>query len=190
MLEVTTTARLVDYAQFGEGSTFTAAIERSELESALRAGRWPDLWFELGTEDDQETRKLTVELPEDLEAMLESWPGDEVVFAFDADDLAGLFDPDVEAHGMRGALAVAVVAGAIAAPSALAASPQVNPAVNPAVSPQVANLAVSAQVTGAVSSAQVTGAATRAQVSGLVRAQLSPASFTVKSFGLSSARRK
>jgi hypothetical protein len=189
MLEVTTTARLVDYAQFGEGSTFTATIERSELESTLRAGRWPDLWLELGS--DEETRKLTVELPEDLEAMLESWPGDEVVFAFDADDLAGLFDPDVEAHGLRGALAIAVVAGAVAAPAGLAASPQsVNPQVTPQVTAQVSNLAATAQVTGAVSNAQVAGVATRAQVSGLVRAQVVPASFTVKSFGLSSARRK
>jgi hypothetical protein len=188
MLEVTTTARLVDYAQLGEGSPYTATIERSELESALRAGRWPDLWLELGSEE--ETRKLTVELPEDLEAMLESWPGDEVVFAFDADDLAGLFDPEVEAHGIRGALAVAVVAGAVAAPAGLAATPQAaNPQVTPQVTAQVSNLAAP-QVTGAVSNAQVAGVATRAQVSGLVKAQVVPASFTVKSFGLSSARKK
>jgi hypothetical protein len=168
MLEVTTTARLVDFATLEDPGALMASVPRSELESALHAGRWPDLWLEV--EGDGETKRLTVELPEgELQGVLDSTAGDEIVFAFDSEDVRGLFDPEVEAHGLRTALAVAVVAGAIAAPAGLAATPQVSPAVSPqatgvATTAQVANPAASAQVTGAVSSAQVAKTAVKPQL--------------------------
>lgn len=199
MLEVTTNARLVDYATLEDRGALMASVQRSELESALHAGRWPDLWVEV--DDGEDTRKLTVELPpEAFENVLESWPGDEVVFAFDADDLAALFDPDVEAHGFRTALAVAVVAGGIAAPASLAATPQTSPAASPQVSPaataqvlpattaQVSNPAAVAQITGAAARAQVANPAVTAQISKVaVKAQLA-STYRLKAAGISLLR--
>ena len=197
MLEVTTNARLVDYATLEDRGALMASVQRSELESALHAGRWPDLWVEV--DDGKDTRRVTLELPADaVENVLESWPGDEVVFAFDADDLAGLFDPDVEAHGLRGALAIAVVAGAIAAPTSLAASPQATGAANPQVSPaataqvtaQVSNPATAAQVTAATARAQASNPAVTAQISKVAaKAQLA-STYRLKAAGVSQLRLK
>ncbi len=69
MLEVTTTARLVDYATLEDRGALMASVQRSELESALNSRRWADLWLEIA--DGDETRRLTVELPaDDVEAIL------------------------------------------------------------------------------------------------------------------------
>jgi hypothetical protein len=177
MLEATTTARLVDYATLEDRGALMASVQRSELESALHAGRWPDLWVEVADEQD-ETRRLTVELPgEELQSILEATTDDEIVFAFDSEDVRGLFDPEVEAHGFRSALAVAVVAGAIAAPAGLAATPQVSAAASPQVSgvaatAQVSNLAATAQVSNLAASAQVTSAAATTQVSAAAKPQI------------------
>jgi hypothetical protein len=197
MLEVTTNARLVDYATLEDRGALMASVQRSELESALHAGRWPDLWVEVT--DGEDTRKATIELPpETFENVLESWPGDEVMFAFDADDLAALFDPDVEAHGFKTALAVAVVAGAIAAPASLAASPQATGAANPQVSPaaaaqvtaQVSNPATAAQVTAAAARAQASNPAVTAQISKVAaKAQLA-STYRLKAAGISQLRKR
>lgn len=145
MQELATSATLVDYETL-EDDSIAAVVARSELEAALAADETAGLWLELG--DDVETSRLTLELkPADVEEILRSSPGDEIVLALDGDEVSGLFaDPDVEAHGMRGALAIAVATAAIAAPTSLAASPQVSAQVSPQVSSQVSPQSSKTQV--------------------------------------------
>jgi hypothetical protein len=160
MLEITTTARLVDYESLAGPAT--ASIGRRELEAAVAAGRSLELVLDVVGE--AERRRLAVELStEDAERILEETGAgeDEVVLAFGTRELADLFDAEVEAHGLRGALALAVAAGAIAAPSAVAASPQAS---TQAAKAQVSKAAAKAQVSTAASKAQVAKAAAVAQV--------------------------
>jgi len=174
MQELTTTANLVDYGTLGD-SAITAVLARSELEAALHADESAQLWFELGLDEDEATRRLTLELaPADLEEMLRLSTGDEVVLALDGDALAGLFDdPDVEAHGMRGALAVAVAAAAIAAPTGLAAAPQTASAAATAqraaaaATVQTAGLAATTQVASVAAKPQIAGIAVKPQIAGI-----------------------
>jgi hypothetical protein len=192
MQELTTTANLVEYGSLGDSGSIATVLERSELEAALSADDFAGLWFELGNEEDEETQRLTLELtPADLEEILRLSSGDEVALALDADAVSGLLaDPDVEAHGMRGALAVAVATAAFAAPAGLAATPQVSSQVSSQVSPQVSSQVstqVSSQVAGLGTSTQVTRQVTpaaarqvRAQVS---RTQISK-SLVIKGAGL------
>lgn len=170
MHEVATTATLVDDASF-DGGPVTATVSRSEIEAMLSATVVPGLWFDLGFEDEEASR-VTVELtPSDLDEILRRAPGDEVVLSLDGQALAGLLEgSDVEAHGIRGALAIAVVAGAIAAPAGLAATPQVSSAAAPqvlsaAVTSQVAPATVESQVSRAVAREQVSRAGAKTQVS-------------------------
>ncbi len=126
MQEMTTTANLVEYGTLGSGGSIAAVLSRSELEAARRSNESAGIWFELGRGENEEMTRLTLELTiADLEEMLRVSSGDEVIVALDADAVEGLFDPpDVEAHGMRGALAIAVATAAFAAPAGLAATPQ------------------------------------------------------------------
>ena len=182
MQEMTTTANLVEYGTLGSGGAIAAVLSRSELEAVQRSNESAEIWFELGRGENEEMTRLTLELTiADLEEMLRVSSGDEVIVALDADAVEGLFDPpDVEAHGMRGALAIAVATAAFAAPAGLAATPQ---AVGTASAPQVSSQ-VSSQVTPAVESqvsSQVTPAATtqvsraiaRGQVKGQAKTQIS-----------------
>jgi hypothetical protein len=173
MQDLTTTANLVEYETLEAGGSITAVLERSDLEAALDAEGF-QLWFELGRAEDEESRRVTIDLASaDIEAMLRLATGDEVVLALDGDTTAGLLDdPDVEAHGLRGALAIAVATAAIVAPAGLAATPQAaSPATTPQVTSQVSTAAATSQVSSQVSSqvtTQVSRAAATAQVKGLV----------------------
>jgi hypothetical protein len=177
MQDVTTTANLVDYETLDVGAV-TAVLSRSEIEAALEADASTGLWFELGYEDEGASR-LEVELaPRDLEEILRASTGDEVTIALDGDAVAGLIgDPDVEAHGLRVALAIAVVAGAAMAPAGFAATPAAS---NVAASPQHSSIAAQAQVTRAATKAQavpaakgqVTRAATKAQAVPAAKGQI------------------
>jgi hypothetical protein len=166
MRELTTAANLVDSGSFDDESP-VAVLSRSELDAVQEVGGPAQLWLELGRDDD--TTLLSLDLSAtDIEAMLERSAGDEVYLAFDGDALYALFDdPEVEAHGLRGALAIAVVAGAIAAPAGLAATPQISAAANPQISaaatPQL-SAATTPQVSTAATSAQVSNPAAKAQV--------------------------
>jgi hypothetical protein len=177
MNELTTTATLVEPAALGDDA-ITAVLSRSELESAFAADTPARLWLELAQEGADEPTRLTIDLDAtDLEAILGLTSDDEIALAFDDNALASMFgDAEVEAHGMRGALAIAVVAAAVAAPAGLAATPQTaSPATEAqrvttaataqraslAVNPQVASLATKAQVKAQVSKA----AAKKAQIS-------------------------
>jgi len=199
MHEVTTAANLIEGIL--NGGSPVAVFPRREIAAALETGEQAQLWLELGREEDDDIRLLSLDVtPADLEKMLDRSNGDDILLALDGYALHGLFDdPDVEAHGLRGSLAVAVVAGAIAAPAGLAAPPQTS-----AAKPQVSTLAAQAQVsTTAASMAQsrplaakpadkalVSKPASKAQVSRaqvsraqVARAQLSK-SLVVKASGL------
>ncbi len=169
MQERTATGNLIQYELLQERASFAAALARGELEAALHAQEPIELWFELGHGGEAETSQLTLELtPTDVEEMLQSSPGDDVIVALDADEVQSVF-ADVEAHGMRRALAIAVATAAIAAPTSMAASPEVSTQVSPEVSTQV-----STQVSPEISS-QVSRPATQLQVSSLVaNTQVSP----------------
>lgn len=172
MQELTTTANLVEYATLEDDGPITAVLARSELEAALHADESAGLWFEFERED-EEMRRLTIELGSaDIEEMLRRSTGDEVLLAIGADPVSSLFDePDVEAHGMRGALAIAVVAAAVAAPTSLAAVPQTASAsataqrVSAAANAQRASAAATAQRANAAATAQVASRAAKVQVS-------------------------
>jgi len=173
MQELTTTATLVEYGTFEGGSPITAILARSELEAALNTHESAQLWFELGLDGDEETTRLTLDLtPTDLEEMLRRSTGDEVSLALDGDALAGLFaDPDVEAHGLRGALAATVAIAAIAAPTSLAAVPQTS---GVAATAQRATAAATVQTSGTAATAQISSVAAKAQISGVAaKAQIS-----------------
>lgn len=171
-MQVTTSANLVEYDALDDSGSVTAVLARSDVEAALE-GDSPGFWFELGYEDEEESR-LTIDLsPADLEAILGQTEGDEVVLALDGDWVSGVFEEsDVEAHGLRGALAIAVVAGAIAAPAGMAATPQVSSAsvgsqaTSPAAESQVvSSQVVRSQITSAAARPQVSKAAAKGQVS-------------------------
>lgn len=178
MQEMTTTANLVEYGTLGSGGAIAAVLSRSELEAVQRSNESAEIWFELGRGENEEMTRLTLELTiADLEEMLRVSSGDEVIVALDADAVEGLFDPpDVEAHGMRGALAIAVATAAFAAPAGLAATPQaVGTASAPQVSSQVTPAVesqVSSQVTPAATT-QVSRAIARGQVKGQAKTQIS-----------------
>lgn len=183
MQELTTTATLVDYGTFEGGSAITAVLARNELEAALHADESARLWFEFGRDEDEETRRLTIDVAStDVEEMLRLSTGDDLVLALDAGAVGGLFDdPDVEAHGMRGALAIAVTAAAIAAPTSLAAVPQTASA---ATTAQRAGAAATAQTAGLAATTQVSSLAAKVQVARVAaRAQISK-SLVVKAAGV------
>lgn len=168
MTTLTTTASLVELSTLDEESQVTTTLERSELEALLAAGTSHQLWFEVGVEGEAESQRLTLELTDDdLRALLERSPGDEIQIAVDGEGIAELLEePEVEAHGMRAALAVAVATAAIAAPSGLAATQQ-------SVGTASVGTAATTQAVGAAATSQRAGAAATTQVSSqVVRSQV------------------
>jgi adhesin HecA-like repeat protein len=180
MQELTTAANLVGYETLESGDTITAVLSRAELETVRRAEEPAGFWLEFAQEYGADTT-LTIELADaDIGAILTSTEGDEVVLALDAEALVGMLaGPEVEAHGLRGALAIAVTTAAIVAPTSVAATPQNADAaataqragaatsvqqVDAAATAQVANRATKAQVANRATKAQVANRATKAQV--------------------------
>ena len=186
MREVTTTANLVDYATLEGGRSITAVLPRSQLAAALHGDDSAGLWFDIAAEA-EEAQRLTIDVPSaDIEEMLRLATGDEVVLALDADAVAGLLgDRDVEAHGMRGALAIAVVAGAIMAPTSLAATPQTSSA---ATTAQRAGAAATAQTAGVAATTQVSSLAAKAQVTSVAAKTQISKSLVVKAGGVTLLR--
>lgn len=160
MPELTTTATFTA-GQFDDA--LTTIVARSVLEAALTEDEGAELWFEIGA-DDADTTQLAIDLSAaDLEEILRLSGGDDVALTLDGDYVAGLFeDADVEAHGLRGAIAIAVTSAAILAPAAQAAVPQATQQAKPQATAQV-----SAQAT-----AQVSSLAAKTQVT-LQKAQVS-----------------
>jgi hypothetical protein len=160
MQQLTTTATITD-GKFDD-EALTTIVARSVLEAALAEDEKAKLWFELAGDDD-ETRRLEIDLSAaDLEEILRMSGSDDVALTFSGDDVVGLFeDADVEAHGLRGAIAIAVTSAAILAPAGHAATTQ---SVGAASTTQGATVAATAQAVGAQSTAQVSTQAARTQV--------------------------
>jgi hypothetical protein len=183
MQEVTTHASVVEGDALDE--QFVVTFSRRELETLRDSGDPAQLWLELEREGNGGPKRVAIDLTaSDVEQLLQHPNGDDLLIALDGYALSGLFDDaEVEAHGLRSALAIAVIAAAAAAPAGLAATPQANPAasaqnvaaqataqVNPAASAQV-----SAQVSAQRSAQGVNPAATAQRVSPAAQAQVSKA---------------
>jgi hypothetical protein len=159
MHQVTTSARFVPPETIDE--SLSSIVARSVLEAALREDADAGLWFDVQRDD--ESVRLTVDLSTtDLEEILRLSGGDDILLALDGDAVAGLFDdPEVEGHGVKGALAIAVTSAAILAPAGQAALPQTAQA---ASTVQRANPAATTQVSAAATTQVSSVAAARAQV--------------------------
>jgi len=152
--------------------SLTTIVARSVLEAALKEDEAAELWLDLGTEDSDDVSRLSIDLSHtDIEELLRLSPEDEITLSLDGEAVESLFaDPDVQAHGVKGAIAIAVTSTAILAPAGQAALPQ---SVDAAATVQRANVAASAQI-GTAATTQVSSLAARAQGSGLqARAQVS-----------------
>ena len=141
--------------------SLTTIVARSVLEAALKEDESAELWFELGTEDGEDVNRLSIDLSyTDIEELLRLSSEDEIALTLDGEAVESLFaDADVEAHGLKGAIAIAVTSAAILAPAAQAAVPQ---SVDAAATQQ-AKIQATAQV-GVAATAQVSSVASRAQV--------------------------
>jgi hypothetical protein len=119
MTALTAKAALVDPGTLEDGVIATS-VPRSEIEDALGTGTSSELFLDVARERDGEreaAQRITVSWePDDLEKLLQSTTGDEVTFAFKADELARMFEePDVEAQGLREKMAILTVAATTAA---------------------------------------------------------------------------
>ncbi len=162
MQQLTRTATFTDDRIDDEA--LTTIVARSVLEAALAEDEKAQLWVELAGGED-ETRRLAIDLSAaDLEEIL-SLSGDaDIALTLDGEGVAGLFhDDDVEAHGMRAAIAIAVTSAAILVPAGHAATTQ---SIGTAATTQQAGVAATTQV-GTEATTQVAHAAVTAQVAGV-----------------------
>jgi hypothetical protein len=157
MLEITRTATFTDTRP---DEALTTIVARSVLEAALAEDEPGQLWFEI--EGDDDARLVAIDMSTaDLEELLRLSGSDDVALTLDVDDVEGLFDdPDVEGHGLKGAIAIAVTSAALLAPAGQAAVTQ---SVGTQATTQRAGVAATTQVGVAVST-QVSNAAATAQV--------------------------
>jgi hypothetical protein len=148
--------------------SLTTIVARSVLEAALKDEQPAELWFELGTDESDDVNRLSIDLSyTDIEELLRMSPEDEIALSLDGAEVGSLFgEADVEAHGLKGAIAIAVASAALVAPAvAQAAVPQ---SVGAAATQQGAQAQVTAQVTAQVrpaATAQVASIQSKAQVS-------------------------
>ena len=168
MHEITTHATVVEQAALGE--PFVVTFSRRELEALRDSGDPAQLWLELEKEGNGGPKRLSIDLTtSDIEQLLQHPNGDDLLIALDGYALNGLFDDgEVEAHGLRSALAVAVIAAAAAAPAGLAATPQ---AANPADTAQKVGVAATTQAAPAASVQAASPAASVQRVSPAARVQ-------------------
>jgi hypothetical protein len=144
--------------------SLTTIVARSVLEAALQEDDSAELWFELGNEDSENVSRLSIELSHtDIEQLLGLSSEDEIALSLDGEAVESLFgDADVEAHGLKGAIAIAVTSAAILAPAGQAALPQ---SVGTAATQQ-AKIQATTQV-GTAATTQVSSIAAKTQVSSL-----------------------
>jgi hypothetical protein len=111
MDEVSAKARLAD----GVESPLAVAVPRAGVEEALQ-DEGADLILDLvRTNGQREERRIILSLDRQALEALATQEGEQVLVALDAQTLAGAFDEDVEAHGLReagAALAILVTAAA------------------------------------------------------------------------------
>ena len=150
--------------------SLTTIVARSVLEAALKEDESAELWFELGTEDGADVSRLSIDLSStDIEQLLRLSSEDEIALTLDGESVESLFgEPDVEGHGLKGAIAIAVTSAALLAPGiAQAAAPQT---IGTAATQQ-AKIQTTAQIAPAAT-AQVASLAARTQVSGQAKTQV------------------
>ena len=149
--------------------SLTTIVARSVLEAALKEDESAELWFELGTEDGADVNRLSIDLSStDIEQLLRLSSEDEIALTLDGEGVESLFgEPDVEGHGLKGAIAIAVTSAAILVPASQAAVPQATVSAT-----QQAKIQAAAQVAPAAT-AQVSSLAARAQVSVQAKTQVS-----------------
>ena len=149
--------------------SLTTIVARSVLEAALKEEESAELWFEFGTEDDEDVNRLSIDLSQtDIEELLGLSSADEIALTLDGEAIESMFgDADVAAHGLKGAIAIAVTSAAILAPASQAAVPQATVSAT-----QQAKIQATAQVAPAAT-AQVSSLAARAQVSVQAKTQVS-----------------
>ena len=142
--------------------SLTTIVARSVLEAALAEGESSTLWFEVG--DDEDSRRIEVDLSTaDMEELLRMSGNDDVALSLDGDEIAGLFDePEVEAHGLKGAIAIVVTSAALLAPAGQAAVTQ---SVGAAATTQGAGVAATTQGVGVAATTQGVGVAATTNVS-------------------------
>ena len=120
MLEITRTATFTDDQP---DEALTTIVARSVLEAALAEDERAAL-----VRDRERGRSTLVAIDlstADLEELLRLSGSDDVALTLDGDDVEGLFDdPDVEGHGLKGAIAIAVTSAALLAPAGQAAVTQ------------------------------------------------------------------
>ena len=148
--------------------SLTTIVARSVLEAALKEDESAELWFELGTEDGTDVNRLSIDLSStDIEQLLRLSSEDEIALTLDGEGVESLFgEPDVEGHGLKGAIAIAVTSAAILAPASQAAVPQAT-----AAATQHEKIQATAQVAPAAT-AQVASLAARTQVSVQAKTQV------------------
>jgi hypothetical protein len=137
--------------------SLTTIVARSVLEAALQEEEPAELWFELQSEDGDDVSRLSVDLSNsDIEELLRLSPEDEIALSLDGEEIENLFDDaDVEAHGLKGAIAIVVTGAALLAPGvAQAAVPQATAQAKPQATAQV-SAAATAQVSSLAATAQV-----------------------------------
>jgi len=142
--------------------SLTTIVARSVLEAALAEGESSTLWFEVG--DDEDSRRIEVDLSTaDMEELLRMSGNEDVALSLDGNELAGLFDdPEVEAHGLKGAIAIVVTSAALLAPAGQAAVTQ---SVGAAATTQGVGVASTTQGVGVAATTQGVGVAATTNVS-------------------------
>lgn len=174
------TVRLVEPAQDSEARGLAATVSRTDVEQAMRSEGSVDLLLDVErvTSDGggRETQRIALGWePQDLEQLLETTDGDEISLTFDEGELERLLDEDVEAHGMRGTLAVLTVAAGMAAAGAgsALASPVTDGALAGGAATPAAQVTASEVSTGlgTPQTAATAGSATASEIStGIVAA--------------------
>jgi len=146
--------------------SLTTIVARSVLEAALQEEEPAELWFEVAKHDGDDVSRLSIDLSySDIEELLRMSPADEIALSLDGQAVESLFDDaDVEAHGMKGVIAIAVTSAALLVPGvAQAAVPQATQQATPQATPQVSGQ-ITTQVSAAAT-AQVSSLAAKTQVS-------------------------
>jgi len=116
-MEALGTALLTD--EIPAARATTTIVSRVEIAEALRLSS-PELYLDLEQGDDRSTVGIRW-THDELEQLLDRAGGDDILFAFDRDQLQLAFD-DVEAHGLRERALVftVAVAGALGSSAAIA----------------------------------------------------------------------
>ena len=120
MAEATSRAKLVDASRDFNGSGIGTRIPRSEVETALRSKKSPELFLDVARRDESgaevESHRLMVTWDkDDLEQILRTTEGEEIELRFDRKELEEALEDDVEGHGIRERALVLTVAATAAA---------------------------------------------------------------------------